>query len=268
MLTSERLIALQTPYLYAEENDQALWGNFTFSTNPAKGSNFSYQAGWSTDLRFNFVMSHALTGAVDGNYRGFGSQDPVFAYVHDFGSVSSASVMYTIGNVQQPIMRYLTNDGVIPLNPWWMHCYGDIFQLIEFHFNDFSQTQQLAAAYEAQLKADVDSYYSGANVWSNNTPSAPYQYTNGTSLGEHYIFDPDSGYGFLDAKNFSGVAVPDVPEAESYYSIVALSARQVMGAYVLSSPPSSGSNNASEPLMFQKEISSDGNVNTVDVSPP
>ena len=211
-------------------------------------------------------MSHELTGVVDGNYRGFGSQDPVFAYAHDFGSVSTASVTYTIGSVQQPIMRYLTNDGVIPLNPWWMQCYGDIFQMINFHFNDFTQTQQLAVAYEAQLKADVDSYFS-ANVWSNSTPAAPYPYTNGTdSYGEQYIFDPNTGYGFLDATNFSGVAVPDVPEAESYYSIVALTARQVMGAYVHTIPPSTSGNNSSEPLTFQKEISSDGNVNTVDVS--
>ena len=61
-------------------------------------------------------------------------------------------------------------------------------------------------------------------------------------------------------------------EAEAYYSIVALSARQVMGAYVLAIPPTGAciinGANTSEPLMFQKEISSDGNVNTVDVMYP
>ncbi|KAF2087351.1 DUF1793-domain-containing protein, partial [Saccharata proteae CBS 121410] len=63
-------------------------------------------------------------------------------------------------------------------------------------------------------------------------------------------------------------------DAQSYYSIVALSARQVMGAYVLTSPPifscgnASSKYNSSEPFMFQKEISSDGNVNTVDVLYP
>ncbi|KAL8816101.1 MAG: hypothetical protein Q9223_004841 [Gallowayella weberi] len=45
-----------------------------------------------------------------------------------------------------------------------------------------------------------------------------------------------------------------------------------MGAYTLAIPPSGGksdtSSNATEPLMFQKEISSNGNTNTVDVMFP
>jgi len=45
-----------------------------------------------------------------------------------------------------------------------------------------------------------------------------------------------------------------------------------MGAYVLTVPPSGGCSNTStntlEPLMFQKEISSDGSVNTVDAMYP
>ena len=76
----------------------------------------------------------------------------------------------------------------------------------------------------------------------------------------------------MNPNNFSGIAIPDVQEAEAYYAIVALSARQVMGAYILAVPPTgacvNNGANTSEPLMFQKEISSDGNVNTVDVMYP
>ena len=222
-------------------------------------------------------MQHGLDNIVDSKYRGYGSSDPVFGYAHDFGSVSEANVTYTIGSVQQPVIRYLTTSGVLPLSPWWQQCYGDIFQMINFHYNDLSQNQQLAAAYEAQLKADVDAYFS-ETVYSNSTPSTPYPYSNGSQgytsgtdqFGDQYIFDPNSGYGFLDPSNFSGIAIPDVSEAESYYSIIALSTRHLMGAYVLTIPPSTSNSgaNASEPLMFQKEISSDGNVNTVDVMYP
>ena len=275
MLTNLRFVSLQTPYLYAEENDFPLWGNFTYSTSPSQGQNFSFESGYSGDLRYNYVMQRGLNNIVDGNYRPYGTSEPVFAYAHDFGSVSEATVMYTVGSVQQPLIRYLTSAGVLPLNPWWMQCYGDIFQMINFHYSDFPQNQQLAAAYEEQLKVDVDSYYS-ANVYSNSTPSPPYPYSNGSQgyttgtdqFGDQYEFDPNNAYGFLDPNNFSGIAIPEVSEAESYYSIIALSTRQVMGAYALTVPPPVNSSDSSQPLMFQKEISSDGNVNTVDVMYP
>ena len=276
-----RLFGLQKPYEFAEEYDSPLWGNFTYSSSPMQASNFSFQSGYSASLRYNYVTKHSLQDVVDPEYRGFGIREPVFAYAHDFGSVSSASVMYTIGSVQQPIMRYLTARGLEPLQPWWTKCYGDIFQMIAFHFNDFSQTQKLAATFEGQLKADVNSYYSanGAMVYSNNTPSQPPTYSNGSQsyaigtdqYSEQYIFDPNNAYGFLNPNNFSGIAIPNIQEPEAYYSIVALSARQIMGAYVLAIPPASSGNtitNTSEPMMFQKEISSDGNVNTVDVMYP
>ena len=261
-----------------------LWGNFTYSTtsNSTGTQNFSYQSGYSSNLRYNYVMQQSLQNIVDPDYRPFGTRDPVFAFAHDLGTVSSASVLYTIGSVQQPIIRYLTPGGVVPLQPWWSQCYGDIWQMINFHFNDFGQSQVLASQFESQLKADVDSYYDSnmAMVYSNGTPgplpfysNGSMTYTNGTDQHQDpYIFDPNNQYGFLNPNNFSGIPIPDVEEAQAYYSIVALSTRQVMGAYVLTVPPSGGCSNAStntsEPLMFQKEISSDGNVNTVDVMFP
>lgn len=286
-------VHLAEPYEFGEEMDVPLWGNFTYSasSNLPDSQNFSYQSGYSSSLRYNYVMQQTLQDIVDSDFRPFGIRDPVFAYAHDFSNVSSASVMYTIGSVQQPIIRYLTTRGIVPLEPWWTQCYGDIWQMINFHYNDFSMTQGLAAQFEAQIKADVDSYYTAnmamiydAPVFSNGTPSSPPIYSNGSSAytnttiatdeyGDQYIFDPNNQYGFLDPTNFSGIPIPDVEEAQAYYSIVALSTRQIMGAYVLTVPPPSGccsntSTNTSEPLMFQKEISSDGNVNTVDVMFP
>ena len=222
-------------------------------------------------------MQHSLQNIVDDNFRGTADQEPIFAFSHDFGTVSSASVRYTIGSIQLPAIRYITSAGVVPLQPWWTKCYGDMYQMIAFHYNDFEETQRLANNFESQLKADVDAYYAadGAMVYSNSTPGPPYAYSNGSqgyassedTFGDSYIFDPNTAYGFLDPNNLSGIAIPDISEAESYYSIVALSTRQVMGAYVLAVPPT-GIGNASEPLMFQKEISSSGNVNTVDVMFP
>jgi len=214
-------------------------------------------------------MQHFLSDNVDDDYRSVATKEPVFAFAHDFGSSTSGSALYTIGSVQQPAIRYLTSDGVVPLEAWWTRCYGDIFQMIRFHYNDFATSQAKSAGFDAQLKTDVDSFYNDnmATVFSNSTnPSKPL-YPNGTEgyvsgtdqFGQNYIFDPDTAYGFLNPNNFSGIAVPDVSEAENYYAIVALSARQVMGAYVLAVPPvlpysNSTANPQDEPLMFQKEM--------------
>ena len=156
--------------------------------------------------------------------------------------------------------------------------------MINFHFNDFSMTQSLAAQFESQLKQDVDSlsYYSAnmAMVYRDGMASPPPDWSNGSqpyngmdAYGQDYIFDPNDGYGFLNPNNFSGIPIPDVQEAQSYYSILALSTRQAMGALVHAVPSAANSyssldSNVSEPLTFLKEISSDGNVNTVDVLYP
>ena len=275
------LFQLANPYDFAENYQFPEWGNFTYSSSPGQASNFTFESGFSGHLRYEFVMQHGLLNLVDSYYRPSGVREPAFAFAHDFGSVSSASVLYTIGSVQQPIVRYLTSGGVLPLEPWWTSCYGDIYQMINYHYNDFSSSAALGAAFESQLKADIDAFYSadGAMVYSNSAPMPAPMYSNGSmeyasgtdQFGQQYIFDPDTAYGFLNPNNFSGIAIPDVSEAESYYSIVALAARQVMGAYVLAIPPAldcSNDTDLSSPFVFQKEISSDGNVNTVDVMYP
>ncbi|KAL8999404.1 MAG: hypothetical protein Q9169_001718 [Polycauliona sp. 2 TL-2023] len=273
-------VYLQKSYVFAEEQDVPLWGNFTYSSSSMAAANFSFQSGFSGDLRYQRVMQHPLQNALDTEYRPSAIGEPVFAYVHDFGPVSSASVRYTIGSVQEPVVRYLTNGGIVPLQPWWKQCYADIHQMIAFHFSDFNATQILASQFESKLRADVDAYYSSDMTIvpsSNNNSSIPSLYGNDTQVrngtdkdGRDYIFNPDNGFGFLDPQTFNGIPIPDVQESVAYYSIVALSARQIMGAYTLAIPPSSSkaSDNATEPLMFQKEISSNGNTNTVDVMYP
>ncbi|KAF3760914.1 glutaminase A, partial [Cryphonectria parasitica EP155] len=226
---------LEQPYTFGEEYDFPQWGNFSYSSSPMGVQNFSFQAGFSADVRYGFVNKKVLDDLVDSEYRGSGTREPVFAFAHDVGNVTSAQVRYTIGSIQTPIIRYLHVGGLTPLLPWWAKCYGqDMYSLIAYHWNDFDTVSRLGADFEAQLKDDIAAYYqeNPALIYSNQTPQA-------------------------------------------YYSIVALSARQIMGAYVYAIPPSStcGSEaldgaDESTPLMFQKEISSDGNVNTVDVLYP
>ncbi|KAI0473563.1 hypothetical protein GGR56DRAFT_647998 [Xylariaceae sp. FL0804] len=272
------LLERQNPYVFGELADLNLWGNVSYSSAAQGARNFTFGSGYAVDLRWNYTTDNYLSDYVDPDYRGAGDNEPVFAYSHDFGMVYRASVMYTIGSIQTPMMRYLYSGGLAELEPWWAKCYGDMYSMIDYHWNDVASVKQLGADFEASLKYDVDAYYQdeGAQVYSNQTgsPGAPpdfpapgnFSYSHGiTETGEQYIFNSDNGYGWLDPTNFTGIGVPDVSEAETYYSIVAITARQVMGAYVYCIPPSGDD---SEPLMFQKEISSDGNVNTVDVLYP
>ncbi|THX52385.1 DUF1793-domain-containing protein [Aureobasidium pullulans] len=275
------VLSQQNQYEYGEQKDFPQWGNFTYSSSPGQSQTFGFQSGYSLDLRYNFVTNLQLSDIVDSEYRGAQNKEPVFAFEHGFSSSTSGSALYTIGTVQQNVIRFLTSDGLVPLQPWWTECYGpSLSNLIDFHYNDFANSQAKGASFEAQLKADVHAYYltTPGLLYSNSTPSPPPPYTNVSDggyeatdqFGQEYIFDSSNGYGFLNPNNFSGISIPDVSEAESYYAIVALSARQIMGAYVLTVPPNlrysnSSSITQSEPLMFQKEISSNGNMNTVDV---
>lgn len=86
--------------------------------------------------------------------------------------------------------------------------------------------------------------------YSANGGAATPPYSNSTTANttEQIIFDSNDAYGWLNTNNYSGVTEPGVEEDLAYCSIVALSARQVMGAYVLAIPPES--QNSTEPLMF------------------
>ncbi|KAK8075980.1 hypothetical protein PG994_003252 [Apiospora phragmitis] len=275
------VLDLRTRVTYAllETSDRPDWGRVAYSTQPMGAQHFSFQSGSALDLRYNYVNSHGLAKThVDSDYHGTYTDEAIFAYVHDFGLVSSAEVRYTVGLIQDPFIRYLTQGGVAQLEPWWKSCYNDMFSMIRLHWDDFMVTQELASQADSQLASDVDAFYEvRAPVPS---PSIPVQTPDASSTWcatalptetlAPYLHDSSDGYGFLDPDNFTGLGVPDASESDSYYAIVALSARQVMGSFVYAIPPPTSSCNVSspgrgEPLMFMKEISSDGNVNTLDV---
>ncbi|CAK3997801.1 DUF1793-domain-containing [Lecanosticta acicola] len=275
------MVGLDRPAVLNENADFAQWGNFSYSTAPGSASNFSVASGYSVHVRSQYLKNASLINSVDTNFRSASFRAPVFAFSHDFKSTRNASALYTVGTIQLPAVRYLSSGGLADLDPWWTKYYNDTYKMIDFHYADFATASAKGAAFERQLKDDVESYYKDNLALNASIPGAGRlrrQDITSTwrksrdQFGQQYLFDVDGAYGFLDSKNFTGIAVPDVSEAHNYYAIVALSARQVMGAYTLTVPPpsavKSGALNGSEPIMFQKEISSNGNVNTLDVLYP
>lgn len=89
---------------------------------------------------------------------------------------------------------------------------------------------------------------------------ASYYLTADEVLDFHYH---DFDKAFQLASNYSGQLEKDalVSGSEDYKDILALSARQVLGACSFAGTPD-------DPIIFFKEISSDGNMNTVDVIYP
>ncbi|KAI5923021.1 hypothetical protein F4810DRAFT_720661 [Camillea tinctor] len=266
----------QGSYPLGEVADFPQWGNLSYTTSPLGAANFSYQSGFATTVRLGFVNNHTLSNNTVSGFYGYGNRQPVFAFEHDFGAVKQAAARYTVGSIQNPIIRYIHTDGVSNLQPWWEKCYGDMYSMIHYHWDDFYNIQHLAYQFESQLKSDINAFYEikVQPSYDNCTSKTPIYLTNGTDqYGQQYEFDPNTAYGFVEPENGTGIAVPFVSEVQEYYAIVALSARQVLAAYVYAVPPAretaiSTPSDPDDPLMFQKEISSNGNVNTVDVLYP
>lgn len=102
------IVQLQNQYEFGEESDRNLWSNFSFNSAQGTADRITFNSGYAATIRYNYIMQHVLTDLDDDNYRGYGAQDPVFAYSHDFGTVpagQSASATYTLGSIQQPPIR-------------------------------------------------------------------------------------------------------------------------------------------------------------------
>ncbi|KAH8166854.1 hypothetical protein CIB48_g1380 [Xylaria polymorpha] len=251
--------------IFGEEFEYPQWGDFAYTTSPSSAGSFSFECGEATAVRLAFFQNRTLNNNVASYTTNFGDHTPVFAFAHDFGLVNEQLIRYTIGSVQDPIVQFITDNGLTKLAPWWSKCYGDLHAMIRFHWEDFDAAHRIGNEFEMQLQADVKEFYEGAEelILGSAGHLAP---TNGTDqYGQQFVFDSANAYGFLETSNWTGISVPYISEARSYYSIVALSARQIMGGYVFAQDPNLTSQ---DPLIFQKEISSNGNVNTVDVLYP
>ena len=89
---------------------------------------------------------------------------------------------------------------------------GDIHQMINYHYNDFSSSAALGAAFKSQLKAEHRCLLQRrrAMVYSNSTPKPPpnlFQWQYGLCFGDYqfgqqYIFDPGNCLWISRSKQF------------------------------------------------------------------
>jgi hypothetical protein len=207
------------------------WGKLHYISSPRHATEFSFANGLAATTRKQFVRDGALDRSFDQDQpRRPGDRMPVFAYSHAFMASQSGSVLYTVGTTQEPAVHYRTAIGDVELQPWWMtnNCYFTINNMISKHYQDYTASAKEAKVWTMQLRHDVATYYARDRAKDDSTE------------------------------------ISSMSEEESYYAILTLSTRQILAANVLTE----SADNATGVTIFQKEISSDGKVNTVDVIYP
>jgi len=189
-----------------------------------------YKVASTDDARTEFIDSGRLSDSVDTQYRSINERTPVFAFSHHVGNVARPnssqeyisnipflipSVLFTIGYVQDPIVKYASPSGMKEYLPLWKSYFPTTLEMIYFHYQDYAHCVNVSAQLDSQIERDA--YKVSRNV--------------------------------------------------KYDAIVALSARQAIGGIVFaeSAHERIADGKGSRPLVFLKEISSDGNMQTVDV---
>ncbi|KAJ7151690.1 hypothetical protein C8R46DRAFT_1166541 [Mycena filopes] len=206
-------ISLQNPAQWEEVNDHTQYGAVYYSVLNGKG--VTYQTGRDTLVRAQFLGNSTLANTKDTFFRAISYSWPVFALSKDLGNVgtTAASVLYTIGNVREPAVKYILAGGATQSRSlYFWSKFSSINQLISFFLKDYANALKTANTLDKKVETDANK------------------------------ISPD------------------------YAGIVALSVRQSLGANELTiSKNAHGGWNTSDVMYFMKEISSDGNTNTVDV---
>ncbi|KAI1794379.1 DUF1793-domain-containing protein [Ganoderma leucocontextum] len=214
VLTHE--VTLANPSAYTEISDRIQQGSAFHSTLNTAGA--TYQTGEDVVVRAQFAANGTLANTQDTAFRAISDRWPVFAFAHDLGAVTSATVpvVYSIGHVRDPVVQYvILNGGVQARSSYFWTRFSTIGDAISTFLNDYANALARGKAFDAQVNTDASKI------------------------------------------------------SADYASVVALSIRQAFGATEITvSKNTDGSFDTSNTLMFMKEISSDGNVNTVDVIYP
>ena len=96
----------QTQQVFSENSDQALWGDFYYTT--ANTAGLTYQQGQDIIVRSQFINTGVLADTQDTNYRAINNDWPVFAFSNDLGAVDATakSTLFTVGFLQKQVIQY------------------------------------------------------------------------------------------------------------------------------------------------------------------
>ncbi|KAJ3517828.1 hypothetical protein NLJ89_g250 [Agrocybe chaxingu] len=191
----------------------------------------TYQTGPAGELRRQFTSNGRLANTQDSDFRAIQSNWPVLAIAMDLGSITQTStpVIWTIGLLRDPVIRYVRDAGIESRTSYFWTKYQSIGDAV-------STLSGLSLSREAQLE-QLDAFIT-------DFPSA-------RSRAEAF-----------DAKIMSEASVV----SQQYADLVALNLRQTMAALeITTAKPSSGEWNTSDVKIFMRDTGNSRRVNPVEM---
>lgn len=150
-------MSLANQVVFGEAHERATWGSTFWSTSRgSSSSSLSYAVGRGLDTQSRYIESLDLASTLSTSYRN--SDELSFAFVHSFSNVSEGDVLYTVGNVQQPAVQYLSKRGLDHLDPYWKTCNDPpdddkVVHLIRHHHDQFWEYADKAAYHNTKLRS-------------------------------------------------------------------------------------------------------------------
>ncbi|GAA5982719.1 hypothetical protein JCM5350_006225 [Sporobolomyces pararoseus] len=159
--TADRILSGDVWYAAKKGSSQVIETSFSAGDDAS-----STRKGFSTTGSLPNVSNHTSPRRIRtrDSQRDSGEvvDEPVFAFAHDFGSVSpstpleSRTQLLTIGHVRDPLVQYMeAGNWVVPLRPLWRSTFDSTEHLISFFFQDFDKQYELSTNFNSKLYSDA-----------------------------------------------------------------------------------------------------------------
>ncbi|WPG98981.1 Hypothetical protein R9X50_00178300 [Acrodontium crateriforme] len=191
---------------FAEDNQQAAWGNWYYSTADTQG--LSYQSGIDTNVRTQFTKNGLLQNIKDAKFRAINDGYPVFGFAKDLGTIywRPVQTVFTISLAQKNAIQFTNSPGNAEKLPsLWTSYFSDELDALAWFFADKNNVATACTALDTKVEGD-----------------------SRAAAGQNYA------------------------------TLTTLAVRQAWGALCLAGTTATK-------YLFLKEISSDGDIQTVDV---
>ncbi|KAK7045322.1 hypothetical protein VNI00_007571 [Paramarasmius palmivorus] len=120
-------------------------------------SGMTWQTGGHYALRAWFLTQGRLNNTQDTNMRNISDNFPVFAFANDLGLISSTSqpVVWAIGYVHIPVIRYSPASEGLGLQPYWTTRYRAIDDGIQAFLEDFPDAKSRAESLDDKILSEA-----------------------------------------------------------------------------------------------------------------